>query len=221
MECDRLISVSVARAFESRGCPICRLVSKAEANQIKGMLYEGVNNPRVRRGFVKAGGLCPYHAWLLASIVISDPLLHPISPTLMYASVLEKAIEDIEKKRYRSGGGCPLCDIAKKFEEMYVEVMAACFDKGELIREYSASQSVMCLTHYRAVASAMESDEMREKLKSIQVRKMRAILERMREYIRKQDYRASEAPTEEQEKAWLAAIEALKGYRTSVMIRRC
>ncbi len=57
MGCDRLISVSILKAFEHGGCLICRLIKEAEVGWIRGVLYEGVNDPGVGKGFLSSGGL--------------------------------------------------------------------------------------------------------------------------------------------------------------------
>lgn len=217
--CDRLIAASISRALEERGCPICRLVREAEIGWLKSKLYEGVSDQRTREEFVRSGGLCTYHSWLLASVVVTDPSIHPITAARIYESVLRHALPHISKGRAPPRSGCPACTLAKEFEEMYVDVMAQCLDEGELLTEYSESPATLCLKHYEEVLSRMKSEHARIALIKAQTRKAEELLERMRSYISKQDYASTQEPLGEEATAWSEAIEVLNGYSTSVTIR--
>jgi len=52
----------------------------------------------------------------------------------------------------------------------------------------------------------------------VHLSKLNSVLTKMREFIRKCDYRVKEEITREEATAWVAAVEVLKGYKTSVAI---
>lgn len=221
MECDKLLSIDFSKAFASGGCPICRLLRKVEVEHIFSMLYENVNDPVTRIKLRKSLGLCPFHAWLLVEVVFSSPEIHPMSPSIIYEDIIGEAINAVENgSTLTIQSRCPVCSIVDEFEEIYIEGFAACAESPGFLVEYESSNSVLCLKHYEKVIKRVSKETMK-KLRRIQVKKLRRLRELMRSFIDKQDYRSSEKATEEEALAWVAAIEALKGYKTSVAMSRC
>ena len=214
--CSGLTLVKVREGLGLGGCPVCRMLRRTEEKIIENILYEGVNDPEIRGEIRKTLGLCPYHAWMFVQVASKPGVLDGLGATIIYEDMLSTYLEDMEKK---SQGTCLLCRFASEFENIFTSDYAACFDADEkILSEYAASDTILCDRHFKAILAKMRNPEAREKLRSIQKEKIEEILRRMREFIRKNDYRVKEEILPEEATAWMRAVEILKGYDTSTTI---
>jgi len=53
-------------AFQAGGCAICRLARRAGDSYLNAVIYEGVNDVKLRETLRAARGLCHRHAWRMA-----------------------------------------------------------------------------------------------------------------------------------------------------------
>jgi len=212
--------------MESPGCPLCRLLFKAERELIEEILYEHVQDPQVRKRLRESLGLCPYHAWMLHDITLARPEMDGLGSTIIYEDMLSTYYEAMREGREDEvgGGSCLICEHMREFEEGYVGAFAERVATSDLLRKYVESPSTLCVRHYRAVMNALAGrkgcEELVSRLREAQLRKIESILKDMREYIRKQDYLVKEEVTPEEARAWRIALETLKGGRVSLNILR-
>ena len=62
---DIVYAVVVDALEKARGCALCELETLAAHRYLDSMLYENVNNVKVRSDLVRSKGYCPRHAHLL------------------------------------------------------------------------------------------------------------------------------------------------------------
>ncbi len=167
-------------------------------------------------------GLCPYHAWLLVDVVRRNPYLDILGPSIIYEDMLATLISRMESEATSvaspSIDSCLMCRYVKDYERIYVDELSTCMEKSDLLELYANSSSILCFRHYAMVFSNIRSRDVRNKLKQIQLRKLKELLRSIREFIRKQDYRARDEPSKTEALAWIRAVEVLKGYNTSTAI---
>jgi len=219
--CSGLTIINVENSLKLGGCPICRAVRKSEEDSIKNILYEGVNDPQIRKGFRESLGLCPYHAWLFTEVARRPEVLDGLGSTIIYEDMLSEALEKMRTEELpqtlRNLKKCPLCRHAEEVEKNLVDDFIDCFrEKPEILLAYEESNSILCLRHYLMIYEGLPTESLRKELRRIQVSKVRQVLNFMREYIRKADYRVKEEVTPEEALAWVRAVEILKGYRNSL-----
>ncbi|WP_297093014.1 DUF6062 family protein [Thermococcus sp.] len=202
------------------GCPVCRILRKYEESEIDTILYEHVNNPGVREKFKESLGLCTYHAWKTLGKAYSEPLLGPLGVAIIYEHMLRTYITYLERGETPEEGECFLCRLMEEKERSTVEAFAERIE--ELLPEYERSESVLCRHHYRMLLQILQRGDptAAERLKMVQIEKLKILRERLGAFIDKFDYRAKERPTKEEISALPLTIEALKGLETGVTVKR-
>ncbi len=207
--------VRLVDVLSSPGCPICAILEKVERDAIFSLLYERVNDPGSRKAFIRSLGFCPYHAWLLADIARSEAVLGGLGPAVLYEHALRKYLEE---EMEGPEGECYLCSWVEEFEKIYVEAFVRPSKSLDLLDRYENSEAILCDRHFKEIYERLGSKE-RERLKEIQRRKIEKVLEKVRSYIDKHDYRNEEPITREEANSWKIAIEILKGKRVEPILR--
>jgi hypothetical protein len=223
-------------ALAEPGCPVCRLKASATARFLDSLLWESVNDPRLRYDIRQARGFCHQHAWGLvrdgaslgASIIMRD-VLQNVLRTLEEARFqsppalsLRRTQEALDPKQPASATAdlvarlapqapCPACVQAETMEDVYLNTLVEHLLGGAgLLAAYRASDG-LCLPHFRQALTRVRDGALFEALVSAQ----RAIWERLAahlsEVIRKSDYRFGGEPRGEETGAWLRAIAATAG----------
>ncbi len=222
--CEGVVYLALQEQLDSEGCPVCRLARRVEERLIWNILYERVNDPTTRSMIRESLGLCPYHAWLMVSIARRNPEVGPLGPAIIYEDMVSEAVDLLSRgevnalyKRIR--GECLVCRHVRAFEDVYVGELVDCIEGGGFLSSYKDGKSTLCLRHYLMVHSRLKSKRLKAELEAIQVEKLRSILGKIREFIRKHDYRVEESISPDEASAWIRAVEALKGYSSSLSIR--
>ena len=214
-ECRDLLLPRVLEAFSMDGCPICRLARKAEEDFLESLLYERVNTQWAWQLMTESNGLCRYHAWKIAELTGSKPVLDGLGPTILYKHVLEKHLEGRSNKAVE----CPVCRETCKYINMLARWMAGCFDRSQgFIDHYRRGRSLLCYKHFRMILSYMKNSSMIRELEMVQAEKLERLKHLLNEYIRKKSYDVTETITEEEASAWINTIWYLKGDRS---FRQC
>ncbi len=219
-KCSGITLITVEEALKLGGCPVCRAVRKSEEDLIKSILYEGVNDPSIRRGFRESLGLCPYHAWLFVEVARMPDVLDGLGSTIIYEDMLSEAVELMKGGKYQeiiNPKECPLCRHARQVEGNIINDFIDCFTQSpETLIAYEESSSILCFKHFINIYNGIKGEGVREQLLKIQERKLQRLQNLLKEYIRKADYRVREPVTREEASAWVNAVEVLKGYPTSL-----
>ncbi|MCE4605760.1 MAG: DUF6062 family protein, partial [Desulfurococcales archaeon] len=203
-ECKDIFLTVFRDSLKKRYCPICTILSNHEASILESILYERVNDPRVRREFTSSMGLCKYHAWLIVELSEKSILVDNLGPSLLYRDVLARYIrDDLHSNREE----CPVCREVASYEKMIINWVAKCMDKSDWFRSlYSNGKAVLCDKHYRMIVNLMRNPHAIEEFKSIQREKLITILNRIDSYISKKDYRSKQEIGEEEVYAWIDAL---------------
>ncbi len=209
-----VIYVSIKEALSSEGCPICRLLRKLEVEAIENLLYEHVLDPQVRSELRRNLGFCNYHSWLLVDYVLKNPWVGQLGVSIIYEDLLSTYLSKLGNPNAFKERTCELCRRVKYFEETYVNAFAKYLKTLNLMSEYRKSPSVLCDKHLRQVINLLPKDVSTE-LINVQKAKLESILNKLRSFIRKQDYRVKEEVSTEEAKAWRVAVEVLVGGNTS------
>ncbi len=213
-----LIGVYLREAMDE-GCPVCRILRSYEESQIDTILYEHVNDPEVRKKFQESSGLCTYHAWKTLKKAYSEPLLGPLGVAVIYESILSRYIASLEERKSPNEGECFLCELVQQKEKDTIEAFAERIE--ELLPDYENSNSILCKRHYKMLLQELNQRDPKtaDRLREIQIKKLKELQKRINSFINKFDYRAEEEPTKEETSSLPLTIEVLKGLETGVTIR--
>ncbi len=194
-------------ACRQKECPICSKLRKASRLYLESLLYERVNDSGVRDALRQSRGFCLRHT--REAIELGDRL----AMAIIYEDLLSRVLEDFKKaaKRVQSSKKCPVCLHEEKTEEGYLRLT---FDHLEDAEFQSALEesAPLCFVHWSKLAALESSPSANNILLSMQLRKLRAILKDLKEFIRKHDYRFTHEPMNtEQSTSWQNAINFFLG----------
>lgn len=224
--CSEILYNELIDSFTVTGCPICRLVRKAEEKAISMIMYERINDPSTRDQLLRSNGFCPYHAWMIVELYNKGPStsIEPLGLTIIYADLLKHVINriKIDKIKYDYERTCIICRIAQEAEDSYLNTFTNCINQ-RLLKEYSTGTSILCLKHYTLLYSNLYKRDSRlaEKLKNIQLNKLHELYRSAANYILKADYKSSDKPSHNESTAWYRILEFINGYKTSIPIKSC
>jgi|LSQX01.2.fsa_nt_gb hypothetical protein len=130
-------------------CPICSLLQTRVESFMQSILYEGVNDPKIRASILQSRGFCNAHAYQL--LALGDPLGHAI----MYYDLIEQfGKELVEKperdKKDKTTGSCLFCESVDQGEQVYINHFASCMSDHDFFEKYQ-SQGLICRHHFQAV----------------------------------------------------------------------
>ncbi len=214
-----IIGVHLKEAL-NEGCPVCRILRNYEENEIETVLYEHVNDPWIRERFKESLGLCTYHAWQTVKKAYSEPLLGPLGVSIIYEHMLSLYVSSIESGKSLQEEKCFLCSLVEEKERDTVEALVERIE--ELLPAYEESESILCRRHYEMTLAVLEerNPKAADRLKSIQLKKLKTLRERINAFIDKFDYRAEGEPTKEEISSLPLTVEALKGLEVIDPLQR-
>jgi hypothetical protein len=225
-------------ALTQVGCAVCRLRAEATQRFISGLLWENVNDLKLRHDIRQARGFCHPHAWSLARpdsslgvAIITRDVLQNVLRMLEQAKFQAPPTLSLRRTQEALNPGqpaaataqlvaqlapqeaCPVCAKAETMETIYLNTLVEnLLGEDGLSTLYQASDG-LCLPHFRQALTRVRDEPLFEAMLNAQ----RAIWERLvghlGETIRKSDYRFREEPRGEESGAWLRAIAAVAGAR--------
>ncbi|WP_240912006.1 MULTISPECIES: DUF6062 family protein [unclassified Thermococcus] len=208
------------REAMKEGCPVCRILGEYEESEINTILYEHVNDPTVRVKFKESLGLCTYHAWKTLKTAYSNPLLGPLGVAIIYEHMLSTYIKILESWEKVKEGECFLCLLVEEKEKDTVEAITEKIE--ELLPVYESSEAILCKRHHEMIDSILrkKNPQSAERLRKVQLEKLKKLRERMNSFINKFDYKALERPTRGEVSSLPMTIEALKGLENGATLRK-
>jgi uncharacterized protein DUF6062 len=194
-------------AMKSPGCPACRRAEEAVAQSIETLLYEGVNDPGTRHRLDQSFGFC----WVHATMVVKRRDV--LGTALLYQELVQQFRKMVgrsltARQRETSRAICPLCEIRAVAGELAVRELVGGLDDLEMRKTFESSDG-LCLRHYELARALAKRDASR--LASLQAACLDRLLRQLGELIRKQDYRFSSEPVQEEADSWIRAAAAISG----------
>jgi len=192
-------------ACRNNGCPICRLLRKAEHRYLENLLYERVNDPPTRLALRESLGLCREHSFKFLSM--GDAF----GVAIIYEDLLQATVKRLDEEELpQASAECPVCTNRQQSERRYVETANRHLDDHEFQQVLHASDGV-CLPHLRLITVKLQGDR-KKFLLAAQKQVLDRRIAQLNEFIRKHDYRFSrEKITEEEASSRRRAIHFLVG----------
>jgi len=202
------------------GCVLCEMRKHSTRRHIDHLLYENVNDPGFRRRLMASGGFCPHHAEVL--LACGDGL----GTAILYQDQVEETLKFIERltetnDRRRRGNihaewhshlPCPLCEYEEQNDAGRIGILLENLNDTQLRRALESSPG-LCIPHLLKTLEALNNSAGRHYLLELHREKFAQLLEDLKEFIRKQDYRyAHEKPGREAD-AWRRAPKMILGDR--------
>jgi len=222
-------------SLKDDACPICALINRNVDNFIDALLYESVNDIKIREDIKNSKGYCNYHAWKLQSF--GDPLAHAIIYSDLIVSLIHeidvflratKRCENIENffglkkenikmlKRLKdylaSDNGCPICSMVRDWEKEYILSFVEYVGRDKGFREKFKAGGFLCVPHMFKLLEYCRDKSTVKEIMVVQLDKYKKLLNLLNEIKRKSDYRFVNEPKSDEEKvAWIRAVEKWVG----------
>jgi len=209
-------------ALKESGCAICTLIKKSVHKSMDDFLYERVNDPGVRKEIRESFGFCNRHAWqmqkfgdgfglsiiyhYLLGLLIDKTDKQMDAKTLIKGLLQDKEIRNFQKIQ----NTCMVCKEAKEVERRYIEVFIENFEDAELQFAFKSSFG-LCLPHLLTLLKLCKDAKISAEILRIESAKIKSIIEELKEFERKHDYRFSEEKFGREGDSWIRAIEKLIG----------
>jgi hypothetical protein len=215
-------------AFGEAACPVCRVVAVSTDRLVDAVLFEMVNDVRVREELNAARGYCHRHA---ALFVRPGSALGAATMMQGVLKVLLRALEGHEsgqvsglRRLFRAGDPaaaglaaslapqvpCPLCAGEAVTLGHYLTTLRQYLTPGSELSSAYARSDGLCLPHFRQAAEGAGGETLEElvRVQKIVWERLNAELE---EFLRKNDYRFSHEKMGAERDSWQRALSAISG----------
>jgi hypothetical protein len=219
-------NADVYSALRERGCPLCRTVSRNERRNVASFLREGRVVPSARAQFVRAGGFCPSHTWMLHEAAAVEASGAGIAD--LYGLLLDQDLEALDRasslegkrgwrdaaRRIAARGRCPMCVDADQVQRRQAAFLCELLDDEAGRRAFRDSDG-LCRGHLRTTLEESlrrhpKGEGARLLLEDWRAR-LATLRKRLAEYDRKRSYTAAKERTAADERAWTDVIERYAG----------
>ncbi len=190
-------------------CPFCRLEDVAAHDYFTAILYEGVNDPKVRSELRNALGYCHRHAHYLLKMRDS------FGVAILYLDQIRLMKDRLALQSKNTGSQsnrpiCPTCRNQLENRERYLSVFVEALQEPEFRAAYENSNG-LCLAHVELVSTVIKDAELVGYLRQVEATKLNELEGQLQEFLRKQDYRFADEPFKKERDAWIRAINKLSG----------
>ena len=214
----------MAKALETRGCPVCDHLVDVAWNFFADWQYAISTDEKSQEKFAAEHGFCPLHTWQL--IGFSSPtgssvgfakLVEHTSHLLRQASRSHE-VGSTFREIVSDAGSCRVCQMLRKAEADFIERLAAFLHEPKNAELYSSSQGV-CLRHLDLLIRASASDGIAEILSKTAARRFEETAEDMRSFAMKRDATRRTLTNDDESDAWMRAITHIVGAKSYCMPR--
>jgi hypothetical protein len=213
------------------GCAVCRLVNLHVDRYISSLLYEQLDDLRVRKSIYHSKGFCYEHSRKI--LEKGDPLAHAIIYSRLFeeeakrldvcsgtvstsksVSLLRRLFHRFKKGDASFRNECPACRIVKECETQVLSLIPYFYKHDPAFRVSFQETGNLCVPHVNMLLSLNHNDTTIEELITLQSEKYKVLANHLREIERKHDYRfCEETQDEEEKKAWRVAVEYWIGQK--------
>lgn len=173
------------------GCPICELTYESVDDNIDALFYENVNDPSERKKFSAGPGFCPKHLKMVEDHLRTHPELGILGVSVLYGSISDEITRALNGELVNFGENCQMCIIEKDSEKRYLDLFVQYISDDQRLKKYENAISMVCLNHSREL---LKNAKINPNFKNVQISKLGKVLNALKEFVRKNDYRYSKEP---------------------------
>lgn len=194
-------------------CCLCSLEDKALRAYLEPILYEAVNDPKVRAELVSTKGYCHRHAHFLTGLrdSLGIAILYQDQVNLFLESLAK--LNPASKNKFeigRKSSACPACQSQQEARERYIAIFLDALKKPE-VRTAFESSAGLCRPHFLKVFEAAKDVTTKEYLLEVERQTLELLLQELQEFCRKHDYRYRDETYGKESDSWIRAINIITG----------
>jgi hypothetical protein len=197
---------SFHEAFGYRGCPICHVLDKDEADFMAQLQYQTIKEEKVRQDVVSANGYCNFHFHQMVRIA------SPVGNAVLTKDLIDAEIKEIEKGSLgsTSKGDCSICRYTDEREEVYAREFSALLSEKIFQKEYEATDG-LCRIHLERVLNLLRGSELHQFMLASHVMHLKLLKVELESFISKA--RSTSRDFKEEKDSWLVGIEKMVGKK--------
>lgn len=198
----------------AKECPLCQLEAGAIHAYFDAILYEAVNDPKIRSGLVKSFGYCHRHAHYLMDMrdSLGVAILYQDQVQLLLEVLAKKVWPDLKRTDQKNGieVNCPACQNQIETRQRYIAVVLENIQDREIKTAYEASPG-FCIPHLTILLENTTVQPLRDYFCNSEKQNLLRLWNELQEFIRKHDYRYSDEPYGSESNSWIRAIKKVTG----------
>ncbi len=217
-----VLYLELLEALQGDGCAVCRLARRASASYLRGLIYEGITDVKLRQALRDARGFCYQHGWRVAnqrgSVLGTAIIYQDVVNTLVKA--LDAAGDAPSRLFGRPRGEwprdlaasaeCPACVLERDGARRAATLLLKHLDDEAIAAAYARAGG-LCLPHLQLTLSHASPSAART-LAGWQAAAWARLRGELDELIRKHDYQFTSEPVlAEEADAWRRAVAAVVG----------
>jgi len=205
-------------AFKKEGCPICRVVTFSIDSYFESMLYESVNDPKVRSDLRKSLGYCIKHSLQLKKVV--EKTYNKFGASIIIKDVTKELIKKLDKlsklslkelkKIIITSHNCPACIHQQSYENNYYSEMLGNLENEDFFNKFLESDG-LCFHHLLCLLKMIKNSTTRNKIIENQKLKLSKINKDLGSFIEKHGCQNKEKITLDEANAFGKAIRKMIG----------
>lgn len=233
-------------ACEEPGCPLCRLGQASANRHLTSLIYDSVNDVRLRATLRESLGYCKEHAWLLPNAGDSAPLgiaivhrdllntIHKRLGKSAYGKSRRNSLKSVMTEVMGLDDGaarevatakylpekaqCPACERRDEAEKLALKSLAEALAKLDIDMTSALKQSDgLCLPHLRMALETARNREAFELLVTVTQEQLSTLIRDLDEFIRKTDHRfRHEKINDSERESWRQALQRVVGPETKL-----
>ncbi len=231
----------VIEASDLPGCPVCRWANNSIERQLKGLIFDSVNDVDTRLVIRSSLGFCHEHAWQLPEAGDSAPLgiafiyrdvINTINKSLdkvshsqsksafLKSKILGSSDEESDfknksvAKHLTTDVPCPACVRKKEMSDLAVTaVVDTMAEQDERMIEALKKSDGLCFPHLRQSLDIAPNQFTFDTLVQIHQEKLTALIAELDEFIRKNDYRFQHEGFGDESDSWRRGMTAMIGQK--------
>ena len=189
-------------AFKKEGCPLCRVVSFSIDSYFESMLYEFVNDPKVRSDLRKSLGYCKKHSLQLKKIV--EKTYNKFGASIIFEDVTKELIKKLEKlsklplkelkKIMITNHNCPACVYQQSYANNYFSEILGNLENEDFFNKFLESDG-LCFNHLLILLKMVKNSTTINKIIENQKSKLAKINKDLNAFVKKHDWQNKEKIT--------------------------
>jgi len=205
-------------AFKKEGCPICRVVSSSIDSYFESMLYEFVNDPKVRSDLRKSLGYCKKHSNQFIKVVKKTH--NKFGAFVIIEDITRELIKKLESfsklnlnklnKILINKKDCPACIYQSIYENIYFLDLIKILENENFLNKFLESDG-LCFNHILVLLKMIKNSKLRNKIIENQKSKLGRIKRDLNAFIKKHDWQNKEKITQDEANALEKALRKISG----------
>jgi hypothetical protein len=201
-------------------CALCALESESLKRYFDALLYEMVNDPKVRGELAYSKGYCHRHAHMLldchssfgTGILYQDQVAAFVQCLTGFSSTEWRRTPVSIARKWNAHDGCPACVIQVESRQRSVSVFLEGMTEPDMRAAFERSAG-FCVPHFFIVMECAKTSDMRAYITRVHKEKYAELATDLGEFERKNDYRFTNETMGKEKDSWSRAVKMIAGAR--------